>query len=150
MPCASASTRRKADAGLTLIEVLVVLSIIAITAGAAMLRLGFGHGQDDLTAAANAMALAVTEASDAALTSGQDRILELGPEAYFIRVDGRTSDPDWRKVSGLMLAAAQGETGPWRLSADAASPPFGVRLSAGHQSVTLWFDGLRARVEAVP
>lgn len=150
MTRAPARALRKADAGLTLVEVLVVLSIIAITTGAAMLRLGLGRGQDDLAATATAMAAAVTEASDAALASGQDRVLELGPEAYLIQPDGSASAPVWRQTPGLALAAAQGGQGPWRLSADAASAPFGLRLSAGQQSVFVQFDGLRARVETAP
>ena len=140
--------RRKAEAGVTLVEILVVLSIIAITTGAAMLRLGIGRAQDDLTNAAAAMALAVTEASDAALASGQDRVLELGPQGYRVGPDG--SDPAWRQLSGLGLASAGADAGPWRLSADAASTPFGVRLSSDAKSVQVRFDGLRATVEAAP
>lgn len=128
----------------------MVLSIIAITTGAAMLRLGLGQRQDDLVSAAAAMSLAVTQASDAALSSGHDRLVQLGPEAYLIHVDGSTADPVWQQTPGLTITAAQGGAGPWRLSADAASSPFDVRLSAGQQSVTLRFDGLQARVEAAP
>ena len=149
MQAGPALPRRKADAGLTLVEVLVVLSIIAITTGAAMLRLGLGRGQDDLMATATAMAVAVTEASDAALASGQDRVLKLGPEAYLIQSEFSTADPVWRQTPGFDLAV-QGAAGPWRLSANAASAPFGVRLSAGQLSVVLRFDGLRAKVEAIP
>lgn len=147
---ATAALRRKPDAGLTLVEVLVVLSIIAITTGAAMLRLGLGGVQDNLLATATTMATAVTEASDAALATGHDRVLNLRPDAYLIAADGSTADPVWRQTPGLKLAASQGGAGPWRLSADAASAPFDLRLSAGPQTVTLRFDGLRATVAGAP
>ena len=139
---------RNVEAGVTLVEILVVLSIIAITTGAAMLRLGLGRGADELAGAAGQVALAVTEAADAALASGQDRVLELGPEGYRIAVAG--SEADWRRLPGHDLAQAEGGAGPLRLSADGAAAPFRLRLSADGHSVLLRFDGLRATVEAAP
>ena len=139
---------RNVEAGVTLVEILVVLSIIAITTGAAMLRLGLGRGAGDLAGAAGQVALAVTEAADAALASGQDRVLELGPEGYRIGVEG--SAAEWRRLPGLDLAQADGGAGPLRLSADGAAAPFRLRLSADGHSVLLRFDGLRASVESVP
>ena len=148
MTHAPAPQHRNVEAGVTLVEILVVLSIIAITTGAAMLRLGLGRGAGDLAGAAGQVALAVTEAADAALASGQDRLLELGPDGYRIGVEG--GDADWHRLPGLGLAQAEGGVGPLRLSADGAAAPFRLRLSADGHSVLLRFDGLRAKVEAAP
>ena len=148
MTHAPAPQHRNVEAGVTLVEILVVLSIIAITTGAAMLRLGLGRGAGDLAGAAGQVALAVTEAADAALASGQDRLLELGPDGYRIGVAG--GEADWHRLPGLGLARAEGGVGPLRLSADGAAAPFRLRLSADGHSVLLRFDGLRAKVEAAP
>lgn len=141
---------RRADAGVTLVEILVVLSIIAITTGAAMLRLGIGRGSYDLATAAGQLALSVTEASDASLASGQDRLLELAPEAYRIGFGGSLADSGWRRMPGLSLANVTGDARVLRLSATGASAPFRLRLSADGRSVVVRFDGLQARVEGAP
>jgi prepilin-type N-terminal cleavage/methylation domain-containing protein len=143
-------TQREPEAGVTLVEILVVLSIIAITTGAAMLRLGFGASQDDFAAAVQAMALAVTAASDAAMQSGQDRQLELGPLGYRLVSAGTTAEPPWQALPGLSFQPVLGRDAALRLSADGASAPFDLRLAGAERTLFLRFDGLTARVEATP
>ena len=140
---------RHSEAGVTLVEILVVLSIIAITTGAAMLRLGLGGSGDDLTSAATTLALAVTSASDAAMATGQDRLLEFGAVGYRLTPVGSDSDT-WHPLPGLTLTRADGGTDALRLSSDAASPPFQLRLTGEGNSLSLRFDGLQAKVEAAP
>ena len=134
--------RRQAQAGVTLVEILIVLSIIAITTGAVMLRLGLGKSDDALTSAAQTMALAVTQASDAALSSGKDRVLEFGALGYSLHsMDAATA---WTPLPGLTLTRSDAVAGPLRLSADGTSVPFGLILTQDSRSITVAFDGLRA------
>ncbi len=140
---------RDPEAGVTLVEILVVLSIIAITTGAAMLRLGFGRSEEDFTAAAEAMAMTVTAASDDALQTGLDRVLQLGPEGYRIVAADAVTAPSWHSIPDLTFRPAEGSAA-LRLSADAASTPFVLRFEGAKQSLFLRFDGLKARVEGAP
>ncbi len=141
---------RDAEAGVTLVEILVVLSIIAITTGAAMLRLGFGHSEDETRAAVAAMARTITAASDDALQTGQDRVLQLGPKGYRVIAANATTEPVWQTVPGLSFQPVGDRNQALRLSADGASPAFDLRLQAGSEALFLHFDGLKARVEAEP
>ena len=161
--------RRAGQAGVTLVEILVVLSIIAITTGAAMLRLGVGRDGDPLSAAATGLALALTAASDAALAGGTDRRLQIGPQGYRIAsaasagntanaadaasaadaanaADAASAAP-WHPLAGL-TATVDPVTAAGRLAADGSAAPFQIRLAAGGRSLLVRFDGLRARVEA--
>ena len=133
---------RRADLGVTLVEILVVLSIIAIAAGATMLRLGLGRSDDALTSTAQTLALAITQASDAALSTGEDRLLQLGPLGYSLQP--ASLPPAWMPLRDLTLSRGDARPNPLRLAADGASPPFDLRLTQGQRSVTVAFDGLRA------
>ena len=142
--------RRDAEAGVTLVEILVVLSIIAITTGAAMLRLGLGRSEDDFGVAVQRLALAVSSASDAALQTGQDRQLQLGPLGYRLVSARDTTGPPWQSIAGLSFLPVAGQDAVLRLSADGASAPFDLRLASAGQTLFLRFDGLKARVETTP
>jgi general secretion pathway protein H len=135
--------RRSGEAGVTLVEILVVLSIIAITSGAVMLRLGLGRSDDTLTSTAQTMALAVTQGSDQALSSGQDRVLMIADQAYALQP--ANTDPVWTALPGLTLTRADAATDPLRLAADGTSAPFALVLAQAGRSVTITFDGLTAR-----
>ena len=139
---------RDAEAGVTLVEILVVLSIFAITTGAAMLRLGFGRGAEDFNASVAAMAMTITIASDDALQSGLDRVLQLGPQGYRVVAADAVSEPAWQAIPDLTFRPL--EASSLRLSADAASTPFVLRLEGARQTLFLRYDGLQARVEATP
>ena len=133
---------RQADLGLTLVEILVVLSIIAIAAGATMLRLGLGTSDDRLTSTAQTLALALTQASDAALSTGEDRLLQIGPLGYALHP--ASLPPTWTPLRDLTLSRTDALPDPLRLAADGASSPFDLNLTQGQRSVTVTFDGLRA------
>ena len=104
------ANRRAPEAGLTLVEVLIVLSIIGIATGAAMLRLGIGQQDDRLAASAQTLALEVTLAADAALSSGQDRVLEIGTEEYKLRLDPEPASAPtlWHVLSGIAVTPDAG------------------------------------------
>lgn len=140
---------RDPEAGVTLVEILVVLSIIAITTGAAMLRLGFGRTAEDFNATVAAMAMTVTAASDDALQTGLDRVLQLGPQGYRIVAADAETEPAWHPIPDLTFRPAD-RNSALLLSADAASTPFVLRLEGAKQTLFLRFDGLKARVEAAP
>ncbi len=148
MICMSRCKRRTADAGLTLVEVLVVLSIIAVTTGALMLRLGGGRTENDLTASAAGLALVITAASDRALVSGRDERLDIGPDGYRVYPMGTESAPPWQKLTNTSFADPTSAT--FLLMADGTSTPFQLQLRSAEASTVLRFDGLRATPEAMP
>lgn len=115
-----------------------------------MLRMGLATGTDDLTAAATSLALGLTAASDAAMASGEDRLVEVAVDSYRIAPAGRAAQATWHALPGLTLTRTDGGAEPIRLSSDAASPAFELRLSASGKTSLVWFDGLQAAVEATP
>ncbi|MEO8241425.1 MAG: prepilin-type N-terminal cleavage/methylation domain-containing protein [bacterium] len=138
--------RRQAQAGVTLVEILVVLSIIAITTGAAMLRLGIGASEDRLASTAQTLALAITQSSDAALATGEDRLLDLGPQAYRLH-PASAADSQWTPTDGLTFTDPAPVT--VRFAADGTSLPFQLHLSQDDRSILITFDGLRATIGPV-
>lgn len=140
--------RRNASAGLTLVEVLVVLSIIAIAAGAAMLRLGIGQGADDLSASATTLALAITAASDQAMVSGHDQRLDIGPEGFRLAPVLSETDPLWQPLTNTDFADPTSAS--FLLAANGTASPFVLRLGSAGASTLLRFDGLQAWVEPLP
>jgi prepilin-type N-terminal cleavage/methylation domain-containing protein len=148
MICMSHCKGRNADAGLTLIEVLVVLSIIAVTTGALMLRLGGGRTEDDLTASTASLALVITAASDRALVSGRDERLDIGPDGYRVYPAGAEKAPPWQTLTNSTFADPTSAT--FLLMADGTSAPFQLQLRSAEVSTMLQFDGLRATPEAEP
>jgi general secretion pathway protein H len=141
------SASRHAEAGVTLVEILVVLSIIAIAAGAVMLRLGIGRSDDALTSTAQMLALTLTQASDTALSTGEDRVLEVGGLGYSLHPASVAAV--WTPLPDLTLTRSDAAPDPLRLAADGTSEPFQLRLSQGGRFVTVAFDGLRATAGAV-
>ncbi len=139
--CFPLSVRKHHD-GLTLVEVLVVLSIVAIVADAAMLRLGVGQASDGLTASANALALAITAASDRAQDSGHDERLEILPERYRI---ARTKDLEtapWQELADCSFTDSSSEI--FTLASDGTSAPISLRLRSARMSASVRLDGLQA------
>lgn len=124
------SYRASPQAGYSLVEVMVVLAVIALLAGAAALMLP--SGTPAAQRAADRLALDLMRAERAAITSGNFIGLEVTGEGYaFTRFDGET----WQ-------AGTPGGLRPVRLGDD-------VRLMTEAEGApAYWFDPTGVNAEA--
>lgn len=150
--------QRRRDAGITLVEMLVVLSVIAVAAGVVMLRFPGNAGATPATEAV-ALALVLTRASDQALTSGRPRSLDWGQDGY--RVLHWLPGSGWVAEVGTERALAPASAltrpdgavaGPVVIATDALTAPAIFRLGTGTAAWLVAFDGLAAQAmpEAAP
>jgi type II secretion system protein H len=108
---------RQGEAGFTLLEVLVVVTLIAIVGAAVGLAIG-GRGDSELEAGAERLLGALNHAREAAVVSGRPHGLFITPTAYeMVTFDGVA----WR-------SAAAGGSG----AAHALSPPYVLVGAAVH------------------
>ena len=150
--------RRRSDSGITLVEMLVVLAVIAVAAGVVMLRFPGNAGTTPATEAV-ALALALTTASDQALTSGRPRSLDWAEDGY--RVLHWLPGSGWVAEPGTVRALAPASAltrsdgaaaGPVLIGTDALTAPATFTLGTGTAAWVVAFDGLAARAqpEAAP
>jgi len=146
---------RDPEAGVSLIEVMVVLAIVGIMAGVAVIGLG-GAGGTGAEAEARRLADRLQLAADEALVTGGPRALQWSADAYsFLTWDGE--EGDWRPEvrpflsephelpRGLALRGAEGEAAIV-VAADRAAAPADLVIVGEGTSWTVAFDGLTARV----
>ena len=142
---------RKADAGVTLIEMLVVLSIIAIASGALMLRFAGKTGTDPM-AEAGRLADAITAAAEVALVSGNPQAVVWGDHDY--RLMAWRPGQNWQDAPGshhaldpsLRLARVDGQKGSLVLAPGGVAQPAGFVLASADRRIEVRFDGLAAAV----
>ena len=149
--------RTRSDAGMTLVEMLVVLAIIGITAGASLLALGSGAGLDG-RAEARRLQSRMQLAVDEAMVRGTPLALQVGAREYAF-LDWESATGTWRPSEstvlreihrlprGMTLASADGQR-IVPLDADQPSDPVVIDLTAGRQHWAVAFDGLTARLQA--
>lgn len=151
------AVRARAEAGMTLVEVLVVLAIIGITAGASVLALGSGAGLDG-KAEARRLQSRIQLAVDEAMVRGAPLALALGPREYrFLEWDAamgawrQSASEELRRPhrlpSGMVLASSDGRR-VIALDADQPSDPAAITLTAARQRWAIGLDGLTARLQA--
>ena len=139
---------RAGQAGVTLIERLVVLSIIAIASGAVMLRF-VGQSGTDAVAEAGRLADAMTVASEAALVSGNPQAVVWSAHGW--RLMGWQSGRDWQTLSqhdlgaGLTLTRLDGQNGPVIMAPGGVAQPASFALTLPDHRSEVRFDGLAAR-----
>lgn len=148
--------RRDREAGLTLIEVMVVLAVIGVMAGVAML--GLGALDRGARAEAEALRLAgrLQLAGDAALVSSAPHALVWDAQGYgFARWDAAAQvwrPSDLRLLERHTLPAAfrlarQGAPGGASalIGADIAQPTIVLLITGGAAPWSVAFDGISAR-----
>lgn len=123
--------RLPSERGMTLLEMLIVLAVIAVVSGATVLALTPQRG-NATEAAAQQLARAVQSAADRALVTGRDGALVADAGGYAI--DGTRHD----LPAGIVLAAS---SAPLPVGLDA---PFALTLAAGSDRWQVDFDGIRA------
>ncbi|UWQ23146.1 prepilin-type N-terminal cleavage/methylation domain-containing protein [Jannaschia sp. W003] len=157
---------RRPDAGVTLVEVLVVLALVAVVAGAAGLGLSGGTGPDAAAREAQLLAVRLERAGDDALVTGRRAALVWERRGYRFESDG---EDGWAPHPEPALAAfhetapavalrgeetaPDREAGRYVLARDMVPEggrPLALLLEGGGARVALRHDGIAARVEAEP
>ncbi|WP_170311874.1 prepilin-type N-terminal cleavage/methylation domain-containing protein [Sulfitobacter sabulilitoris] len=149
---------RTRDAGLTLVEVLVVLVIIGTLTGAAALSFGARGGATDVAQQAELLAARIGRAAQDALIADRAARMEWDSDGYRFAIwDGAAWQdhpdavlaPAYGLAGAVSLGTAGAARGTVRFDAD-MTPPAGralrLRLSRGDARRVVVFDGITARV----
>ncbi len=134
---ATGNSRRTRDLGLTLLETLIVLAVIAIVSGATALTLAPRHG-NATEVEARVLATTIQAAVDRSIVTGSRDVLVVDDRGYGLR--GGVYHP---LPAGTTLAGAG--DGDLSLGFDDGLP-FDLIVSAGSDRWTVSFDGLRTAV----
>ena len=145
---------RKADAGITLIEMLVVLSIISIAAGVLVLQFS-GASRSDTKAEAAHLADVLTQAGETALYSGNPGALIWSQTGY--RIESFKPGLGWQIAEGnvqhdlgvgLTLTRADGRDGPLMIAPGGIALPARFLLTNASAAWRVDFNGLSAEVKS--
>ncbi len=149
----SSSDTRGAEAGISLVEVLVVLAVIGIAAGATLLGLNALDRDNRAETEAVRLARHLSLGVDEALISGRDHALLWDASGYAFQ---RRAGPGWVAATIPALAARHelrapttmqrldGETGPVRIPASATGPQLVFGIVGSGTSWVVTFDGFSA------
>ena len=142
--------KRGAESGVTLIEMLVVLSIISVAAGVLILRFS-GPPALDPRAEAGRLADTLSQAAETALYSGNPAALIWAADSY--RIDTFKSGLGWQPAvavatlaPGLSLRRDDGRDGPLMIAPGGIAMPARLVLTASDAAWTVDFNGLQAMV----
>jgi general secretion pathway protein H len=135
--------RRRPEAGVTLIEMMIVLVVIGVATGAATLGLGAVGRADAPAHEARRLATVIGQGIDDALISGVTRAVAWDARGYRVGTGGRHDLP-----AAVTLTRSDFLPDAAVLSANAASVPLAFVLTGGGDVWHVDFDGLSVR--AVP
>ena len=142
-------------AGMTLVEILVVLAIVGVMAGVVVLGVGVGDRGMGVETEANRLADRLRLAADDVLVTRRPLSLAFDGEGYgFVRSDAGTAGvvdalaerhalPDGVRMVGLGVAS------PVSIDPDGAQPVAAFGLAKGDRRWRVTFDGLNAVAELV-
>lgn len=140
------------DAGLTLVEMLVVLAIVGVMASVVTIGIGSATRKVGAEAEAHHLADDLQRAADEALVGGPSLALVLERDGY--GVVQRSGGEGWKPfephrplASGLTLASAT-LGAPQPLLADGMTTPIEATITDGRRGWRVAFDGLKATVVA--
>ena len=143
---------RNREAGLTLIEMLVVLSIISIAAGVLILRFA-GPSAADPRAEAGRLADTLSHAAETALYSGNPSALIWSAQGY--RIDTFQPGLGWQPVTtpetlgaGLSMRRNDGHDGPLMIAPGGIALPARFLLTSADSAWRVDFNGLSADVRS--
>lgn len=135
MRSADRDPTRRGDNGLTLIEMLIVLAIIAVAAGATVLSLAPRRGSV-AEAEARQLATAIQRAVDRSIATGARDALTIDATGYTVGAGARHALPPETALSGA--------AGPVQPLGFDGGRPFDVVVTHGGDRWIVSFDGLRA------
>ena len=145
---------RRSDSGVTLIEMLVVLSIISIAAGVLILRFSGLVGNNPKAEAGN-LAEVLTEAAETALYSGNPSALVWSSDSY--RIETFKPGLGWQTAqdhgqhdlaAGVTLRRNDGHDGPLVIAPSGIALPARFLLTSADAAWRVDFNGLSAEVKA--
>ena len=139
------------QAGLTLLELLVVLSIMAIVAAVAGPYIAGGVSGSELKGAARQLAAGLRLARSEALSTRREARLVVDLERHTFQVDGDAREHALPKDAGLKLFTAQNDlvsdrVGAIRFYPDGGSNGGRITIAAGERKYEVDVDWLTGRV----
>ena len=142
---------RAASAGVTLLELLIVLSIMAIIAALVIPRFGGEVSTGELKGAARQVAAGLRLARSEALATRRESVLVLDLDHHTFRVDRDARVHALPPRIGMKLFTAQSDlvnesVGAIRFYADGGSNGGRVTLAAGERKYDIDVDWLTGRV----
>lgn len=142
------------DNGFTLIEMMIVLAIIAISAGAIALGIGATTRQPTLESEARALAALIQSGADDAMLGDRLVALTVDEHGYgFASWDGRgwVAKGDYHDIPNGMVVTFNARP-PVMLGADGSGQPMTAIVSpeGGSGGWRVRYDGLTAVAEAMP
>jgi general secretion pathway protein H len=138
---------RRADSGVTLIEMMIVLAVIGVATGAATLGLGALARNDQAEAEARRLAQALGQAVDQALMTGNDQRMTWDVAGYVI------GGADYHPLAGAVTLKRDQQTGDAALlllTDSAAGGPATFVLTGQDAIWQVAFDGLAASAAPAP
>ena len=142
--------QKSAEAGLTLVEMLVVLAIIGISIGAMMLGLGVATRRVSTEAEAHRLAARIQLAADDAMVTDKPIGFSWDTNGYSFSgapLDASSFAPH-ALPSGIRLAMDK-STGAAAIGADGSGTPIRVRLTSAAETWLVVYDGLTVRAAQV-
>ena len=133
------------QAGLTLVEVLVVLALIGIATAAAMLSVGGPNPGRDVAAEARQLAQRLQAAADEAVVTAHPIDFAWDAGHYsFAAVGEAPANEQHAMPDGIALTSTA--RSPARIVGDGIGPTLDVTLSRDGHTRTVRFDGLNAEL----
>lgn len=154
---AASSEDRRGEAGLTLVEMLIVLAIVAVMAGAVSIGIGSVTRAPSAEAEAHRLASRLQAAADDAMLG--DRLVaftvqENGYGFATVGSDGKLSPRTdealgFHRLPGGMVVTLS-VAPPVILGSDGAGRPLAATIESGTQRWQVTYDGLTARAAPAP
>ena len=141
----------RAEAGLTLVEMLVVLAIVGVAAGATVLGLGFATRGASTAAEANRLASVLRLASDDAMLGDRAIAFSWSGQRYGFTgsMPGEDALGPHRMPRGVRLVMARAN-GSVPIASDGAGVPILARLEGGTDRWEVRYDGATVSAAEVP
>jgi general secretion pathway protein H len=151
------NNRRHGEAGLTLVEMLVVLAIIAVMAGAVSIGIGSVTRAPSVETEARRLATRLQAAADDAMLGDRMMAFTVEKHGYGFATIGangqmvaRTDDAlGFHRLPGGMVVTLSVRP-PVILGVDGAGRPLSAIVESGSQRWMVTYDGLTARAAPAP
>lgn len=142
-----------AESGMTLVEILVVLAIIGVAAGATVLGVGAATRAPSAESEARRLAEQIQLAADDAMVTDRTLALEWDERGYRLVALGGDGSAGGGRDKGAfrrhglpagMRLTVVGATSPAVLGIDGTGVPFTARLANATDRWSIGYDGLKA------
>lgn len=149
--------RRRGELGMTLVEMLVVLAIIGVTAGAAVLGIGAATRAPNIEAEAHLLAERLQLAADDVMVKDRPLAFTWDEKGYgFVAWDGRRWESEGsaglerHRLPGGMALEPKAARAPVPIGIDGMGMPVSVRLRNAAESWVIAYDGVTVTASQAP